>query len=174
MAQALGVVAVDLDIAVKGFHHGGTVKGVVAVPGLIVCQQVACMVITEESGCAVFSVGSQPVARVILIKLLHTLGNAPGAVACLVVEQLFGITGVLHLLQLVQRVVVVECLISKLFFVGTVAVAIVEVTVVGQNRVARLDKKAGQVLVLVVVILFEHGAVLLLADGAIRIIIRFI
>lgn len=132
------------------------------------------MVITEESGCAVFSVGSQPVARVILIKLLHTLGNAPGAVACLVVEQLFGITGVLHLLQLVQRVVVVECLISKLFFVGTVAVAIVEVTVVGQNRVARLDKKAGQVLVLVVVILFEHGAVLLLADGAIRIIIRFI
>ena len=120
------------------------------------------------------STSSQPIAGVILIKLLQSLGNAPGAVACLVVEQLLGITGVLHLLQLVQRVVVVECLISKLFFVGTVAVAIVEVTVVGQNRVARLDKKAGQVLVLVVVILFEHGAVLLLADGAIRIIIRFI
>ena len=49
MAQAFGIVAVDLDIAVKGFHPGGTVKGVVAVPGLIVCQQVACMVITEES-----------------------------------------------------------------------------------------------------------------------------
>ena len=113
MAQALGVVAVDLDIAVKGFHPGGTVKGVVAVPGLIVCQQVACLVVTEECGCAVFSVGSQPVARVILIKLLHTLGNAPGAVACLVVEQLLGITGVLHLLQLVQRVVVVECLTPK-------------------------------------------------------------
>ena len=70
MAQALGVVAVDLDIAVKGFHPGGTVKGVVAVPGLIVCQQVACMVITEESGCAVFSVGSQPVAGVVLVKFL--------------------------------------------------------------------------------------------------------
>ena len=70
MAQALGIVAVDLDVAVKGFHPGGTVKGVVAVPGLIVCQQVACMVITEESGCAVFSVGSQPVARVVLVKFL--------------------------------------------------------------------------------------------------------
>ena len=70
MAQALGVVAVDLDIAVKGFHPGGTVEGVVAVPGLIVCQQVACMVITEESGCAVFSVGSQPVAGVVLVKFL--------------------------------------------------------------------------------------------------------
>ena len=36
MAQALGVVAVDLDIAVKGFHPGGTVKGVVTVPGIII------------------------------------------------------------------------------------------------------------------------------------------
>ena len=48
MAQALGVVAVDLDIAVKGFHPGGTVKGVVAVPGLIVCQQVACMDMAKD------------------------------------------------------------------------------------------------------------------------------
>ena len=48
MAQALGVVAVNLDIAVKGFHPGGTVKGIVAVPGLIVCQQVACMVVTRQ------------------------------------------------------------------------------------------------------------------------------
>ena len=70
MAQALGVVAVDLDIAVKGFHPGGTVKGVVAVPGLIVCQQVACMVITEERGCAVFGVGRQAVAGVVLVKFL--------------------------------------------------------------------------------------------------------
>ena len=46
--QALGVVAVNLDIAVKGFHPGGTVKGIVAVPGLIVCQQVACMVVTRQ------------------------------------------------------------------------------------------------------------------------------
>ena len=132
------------------------------------------MVITEKSGCAVFSVGSQPVARVILIKLLHTLGNAFGAVAYFVVEQFFGIAGVLHLLQLVQRVIMVKCLTSKLLFAGTVAVAVVEVAVIGQDGVAGLDKKPGQVLVLVVVILFEHGAVLLLADGAIRIIIRFI
>ena len=34
----------------------------------------------------------------------------------------------------------------------------------------RLDKKAGQVLVLVIVVLFEHGAVLLLADGAIGVV----
>lgn len=59
------------------------------------------------------STSSQPIAGVILIKLLQSLGNAPGAVACLVVEQLLGITGVLHLLQLVQRVVVVECLTPK-------------------------------------------------------------
>ena len=39
MAQALGVVAVDLDVAVKGLHLGGTVKGVVAVPGLVGCLQ---------------------------------------------------------------------------------------------------------------------------------------
>ncbi len=120
------------------------------------------------------STSSQPIAGVILIKLLQSLGNAPGAVACFVVEQFFGIAGVLDLLQLVQRVIVVECLTSKLLFAGTVAVAVVEVAVIGQDGVAGLDKKPGQVLVLVVVILFEHGAVLLLADGAIRIIIRFI
>ena len=62
MAQALGVVAVDLDIAVKGFHPGGTVKGVVAVPGLIVRQQVACMVIAEKGSGTVFGVGRQAVA----------------------------------------------------------------------------------------------------------------
>ena len=70
MAQALGVVTVDLDIAVKGFHPGGTVKGVVAVPGLIVCQQVACMVITEKGSGTVFGVGRQPVAGVVLVELL--------------------------------------------------------------------------------------------------------
>src|SRR5699024_2841525 len=170
MAQALGIVAVDLDVPVKGLHLGGAVEGIVAVPGLIVRQQVACMIIAEEGSGTVFGVGRQAVAGVVLVELFHALGNAFGAVAGFVIEQFFGRTGVLHPLQLVQRVIVVECLTSKLFFVGMVAVAIVEVTVVGQNRVARLDKKAGQVLVLVVVILFEHGAVLLLADGAIGVV----
>lgn len=117
------------------------------------------------------STSSQPIAGVILIKLLQSLGNAPGAVACLVVEQLLGITGVLHLLQLVQRVVVVECLTSKLLFVGTVAVAVVEVTVIGQDGVAGLDKKSGQVLVPVVLVLFEHRAVLFLTNSTVGVIL---
>ena len=70
MPQALSVVAVDLDVPVKGLHLCGAVEGIVVVPGLIVRQQVACMAITEESGCAVFSVGSQPVAGVVLVKFL--------------------------------------------------------------------------------------------------------
>ena len=41
MAQALGIVAVDLDVPVKGLHLGGAVEGIVAVPGLIVRQQAA-------------------------------------------------------------------------------------------------------------------------------------
>ena len=45
MAQALGVVAVDLDVAVKGLHLGGAVEGIVTVPGLVVRQQVACFLI---------------------------------------------------------------------------------------------------------------------------------
>lgn len=129
------------------------------------------MIIAEEGSGAVFGVGSQPVARVILIKLLHTLGNAFGAVAGFVVEQFFGVAGILHLLQLVQRVIVGECLTSKLFFVGTVAVAVVEVTVVCQDGIAGLDKKPGQVLVLVVLVLFEHRAVLFLTNGAVRVIL---
>ena len=48
MPQALGVVAVDLDVAIKGLHLGGAVEGVVAVPGLVIRQQVACMVIAND------------------------------------------------------------------------------------------------------------------------------
>ena len=129
------------------------------------------MVIAEKGGGAVFGVGRQAVAGVVLVEFFHALGDAFGAVAGFVVEQFFGIAGVLDLLQLVQRVVVVECLTSKLLFAGTVAVAVVEVTVVGQDSVAGLDKKPGQVLVLVVLVLFEHGAVLFLTNGAVRVIL---
>ena len=59
------------------------------------------MVITEKGSGTVFGVGRQPVAGVVLVELFHALGNAFGAVASLVVEQFFGIAGVLHLLQLV-------------------------------------------------------------------------
>ena len=98
MPQALGVVAVHLDVSVKSLHLDGAVEGIVAVPGLIVRQQVACMVIAEKGGGTVFGVGRQAVAGVVLVEFLHTLGNAFGAVAGFVVEQFFGITGVLHLL----------------------------------------------------------------------------
>ena len=70
MAQALGIVAVDLDVAVKGLHLGGAVEGVVAVPGLVVRQQVACVVITEKGSGAVFGIGRQAVARVVLPEYL--------------------------------------------------------------------------------------------------------
>ena len=70
MAQALGVVAVDLDVPVKGLYLGGAVEGIVVVPGLIVRQQVACMVIAEKGSGAVFGVGRQPVAGVVLVELL--------------------------------------------------------------------------------------------------------
>ena len=101
MAQPFSNVAIDLNVAIKGLHLGGAVEGVVTVPGLIVRQQVACMVITEKGSGTVFGVGRQPVAGVVLVELFHALGNAFGAVASLVVEQFFGIAGVLHLLQLV-------------------------------------------------------------------------
>ena len=65
----------------------------------------------------------------------------------------------------------VKCLTSKLLFAGTVAVAVVEVTVVCQDGIAGLDKKPGQVLVLVVLVLFEHRAVLFLTNGAVRVIL---
>ena len=101
MPQALGVVAVDLDVSVKGLHLGGTVEGIVAVPGLIVRQQVACMVIAEKGSGTVFGVGRQPVAGVVLIELLCAGCHSASAVAGFVVEQFFGVAGVLHLLQLV-------------------------------------------------------------------------
>ena len=113
MAQALGVVAVDLDVAIKGLHLHRPVEGVVTVPGLIVRQQVACMVITEKGSGTVFGVGRQAVAGVVLVELLCAGCHSASAVASFVVEQFFGIAGVLDLLQLVQRVVVVECLTSK-------------------------------------------------------------
>ena len=70
MPQPLDIVAVDLDVAVKGLHLGGAVEGVVAVPGLVVRQQVACMVIAEKGSGPIFGVGRQAVAGVVLVKFL--------------------------------------------------------------------------------------------------------
>ena len=88
MAQPFGIVAVYLDVAVKGLHLCGAVEGIVAVPGLIVRQQVACMVIAEEGSGTVFGVGRQ-VCRVSLCEcgcrlcrrtvLQYNRGTAPFA-----------------------------------------------------------------------------------------------
>ena len=99
MAQPLGIVAFDLDVAVKGLHLGDTVEGVVTVPGLVVRQQVACMVIAEEGSGAGFGVGRQAVAGVVLVELFHSLGNAFGAVAGLVVGKLCLVVDVRNLID---------------------------------------------------------------------------
>ena len=58
MAQALGIVAVDLDVAVKGLHLGGTVEGIVAVPGLVVPEQISRHIIEQLPGIAGPPVGA--------------------------------------------------------------------------------------------------------------------
>ena len=45
--QALRVVAVALHVAVKGLHLGCPVEGVVAIPGLVIHQQVTSVVVPE-------------------------------------------------------------------------------------------------------------------------------
>ena len=99
MPQALGIVAVDLDVPVKGLHLCGAVEGIVVVPGLIVRQQVACMVIAEKGGGTVFGVGRQAVAGVVLVEFLHALGNAFGAVAGFVVGKLCPVVDVRSLID---------------------------------------------------------------------------
>ena len=49
------------------------------------------MVIAEKCSGAVFGVGRQAVAGVVLVEFFHALGDAFGAVACFVVEQFFGV-----------------------------------------------------------------------------------
>ena len=70
VAQALGVIAVYLHIAVKGLHLHRPVEGVVAVPGLVVLEQVAGVVILEGGGHAAPGQGHQAVAGVVLVQLL--------------------------------------------------------------------------------------------------------
>ena len=103
--QPLSVIAVELDVAIKGLHFGGAVEGIIAILRFIIHQQIASVVILEWGGHAVFRIDCKTVAWVILIEFLHSFCNASGAVACPVIEQFLGIAGVLHLFQLVQRVI---------------------------------------------------------------------
>ena len=145
ISQPLGVITVELDMAVKGLHFLRPVEGVVAVAGLIVRQQVAGVVILEHGGDAALGEGGQPVPGVVLVQLIHAAGDPARAVARLVVEQLLGVGGVLHLFQLVQRVIVIEGITSKLTLQRPVAVAVIEILVLRQQLPAGLDKQAGGV-----------------------------
>ena len=169
--QALGIVAVELDMAVKGLHLLRAVEGVVAVAGLIVHQQVAGVVILEHGCDAALGEGGQPVPGVVLVQLLHAAGDPARAVARLVVEQLLGVGGILHLFQLVQRVIVIEGITSKLTLQRPVAVAVIEILVLRQQLPAGLDKQAGEILVQVVLELPLDRTVGLRADGAVGVVL---
>ena len=169
--QAFGVVAVELDMAVEGFCRLCAVEGVVAVTGLVVRQQIAGVVVLEHGGDTALGVGGQPVPGVVLVQLLHTLGDPARAVARLVVEQFFGVGGILHLFQLVQRVIVIEGITSKLTLQRPVAVAVIEILVLRQQLPAGLDKQAGEILVQVVLELPLDRTVGLRADGAVGVVL---
>ena len=168
IAQALGVIAVELDMAAKGLHLLRTVEGVIAVAGLVVHQQVAGVVVLEHGGDPTLGVGGQPVPGVVLVQLLHTAGDPARAVARLVVEQLLGVGGILHLFQLVQRVIVIEGITSKLTLQRPVAVAVIEILVFRQQLPAGLDKQAGEILVLELPLDRTVG---LRADGAVGVVL---
>ena len=159
IAQALGVITIDLYIAVKGLHLGGAVEGVIAVPGLVVHQQVTGVVILEHRRHAVFGVGRQAVAGVVLVQLLYTLGHSAGAVARLVIEQLLRIGGVVHPLELVQGVVLVQGGPVQGLLPDPVAVSIIGIADLGEQGVPRADRQARQVLVQVIGVFLPDGGV---------------
>ena len=158
-------------MAVKGLHLLCAVEGVVAVPGLVVRQQVAGVVILEHGGDAALGEGGQPVPGVVLVQFLHAAGDPACAVARLVVEQLLGVGGILHLFQLVQRVIVIEGITSKLTFQRPVAVAVIEIPVLRQQFPAGLDKQTGEILVQVVLELPLDRTVGFRADGAVGVVL---
>ena len=152
------ILVVVLDIAVKGLHPGGAVEGVIAVLGLVIHQKVTGVVVLEHRRYAVFRIGHQAVAGVVPVQLLLPGHQPSGTVARPVVEQFLSIGGILHLLQLVQRVIVVKGLTSQLTFQSAVSVAVVGVAVPGQKRVPGVDGQARQVLVQVICVLLPNEA----------------
>ena len=100
------------------------------------------------------------------------MGKAANAVARLVVEQFLGVGGILHLFQLVQSIIVIERITSKLTLPRSVAVTVVEILVFRQKLSAGPDQQAGEILVQVVLELPLNGAVdlpLNSAAGVVRI-----
>ena len=147
VAQALRVIAVYLHIAVKGLHLHRSVEGVVAVPGLVVLEQVAGVVILEGGGHAAPGQGHQAVAGVVLVQFFLAAHQTPGAVARLVIEQLLRIGRVVHPLELSQGVILIEGGPVQGLLPNPVSVAVVGIAGMGEQGLPGADGEARQVFV---------------------------
>ena len=159
VAQALRVIAVYLHVAVKGLHLYRPVEGVVAVPGLVVLEQVAGVVILEGGGHAAPGQGHQAVAGVVLVQFLLAAHQTPGAVARLVVEQLLRIGRVVHPLELIEGVVLVQGSPVQGLFSDSVAVSIIGIAGMGEQGVPRADGEARKVFIQVLGVFRPDGVV---------------
>ena len=159
VAQALRVVVVHLYAAVKGLHLHRPVEGVVAVPRLVIPKQVAGVVVLEGRGHAAPGQGHQAVAGVVLVQFLLAAHQTPGAVARLVVEQLLGIRRVVHPLELIEGIVLVQGRPVQGLFSDSVAVSIIGIAGMGEQGLPGADGEARQVLVQVVGVFLPDGAV---------------
>ena len=159
VAQALRVIAVYLHVAVKGLHLYRPVEGVVAVPGLVVLEQVAGVVILEGGGHAAPGQGHQAVAGVVLVQFLLAAHQTPGAVARLVVEQLLRIGRVVLPLELIEGVVLVQGSPVQGLFSDSVAVSIIGIAGMGEQGVPRADGEARKVFIQVLGVFRPDGVV---------------
>ena len=146
VAQALRVVVVHLYAAVKGLHLHRPVEGVVAVPRLVIPKQVAGVVVLEGRGHAAPGQGHQAVAGVVLVQFLLAAHQTPGAVACPVVEQLLRIGWVVHPLELIEGIVLVQGRPVQGLFSDSVAVSIIGIAGMGEQGLPGADGEARQVL----------------------------
>ena len=76
MPKALRVVAVDLDVPVKGFRLGHAVEGVVFVPCPAVLYEISGVVIGEAPRLPIYDTFCQTVPLVITVKLLTAVYQA--------------------------------------------------------------------------------------------------
>ena len=159
VAQALRVIAVYLHVAVKALHLHRPVEGVVAVPSLVVPEQVAGVVVLEGRGHAAPGQGHQAVAGVVLVQFLLAAHQTPGAVARLVVEQLLGIGRVVHPLELIEGVVLVQGSPVQGLFSDSVAVSIIGIAGMGEQGVPRADGEARKVFIQVLGVFRPDGVV---------------
>ena len=159
VAQALRVITVYLHIAVKGLHLHRPVEGVVAVPGLVVLEQVARIVVLEGGGHAAPGQGHQAVAGVVLVQFLLAAHQTPGAVARLVVEQLLGIRRVVHPLELIEGIVLVEGGPIQGLLPNPVSVAVVGIAGMGEQGLPGADGEARKVFIQVLGVFRPDGVV---------------